>query len=90
MSELTVRKMRVRCNKKLWWPELYGQILPSAWRVCLLVDRKPKPFPTAFARQQDAEAAKAALERNGLNTFIALAKAGRETFERTVAEAMCW
>jgi len=43
-----------------------------------------------FARMQDAEAAKAALEREGLTTCKAMCAAGFTRVKQIIAEAMAW
>ena len=62
----------------------------EAWRVGCKVDGVPYVFLTAFGRKRDAEAAKAALERDGLVDAVSIRAAGRERLERIMAEAMQW
>ena len=74
-----------------WWPEHNGRTLPKAWRLMIVAqDGHKHPLPMAFGRESDVRQAIAALERNGIDTLEAVRIAGRETLERTVAEAMSW
>ncbi len=62
-----------------------------AWRVA--ADRDDETclaLPLNFGAERDAERAKAALERAGLENEDALRRAGKEAVIRIMAESLAW
>ena len=73
-----------------FYPDATEGYHAEAWRVGVEDEGYQFYFLTAFGRKKDAEAAKSALEREGLINASAIMSAGRATMERIMAEAMQW
>jgi hypothetical protein len=66
-------------------------IEPAAWRVATIVAaEKCLALPLNFNRERDAERARAALQKAGLESEEALRRVGQGAVIRIMAESLAW